>query len=150
MHLIGSLRSEGYSLGRIPGLIPLSRHDNESRVPSSPFLMGTGVTSCTKFNDPAPLLFSREREDGSVRVGENFWLFSTSKSLLSRPRRVASGTPASVWLASNALFSRASLTSRENGNRYTNRFNFRCCGDIGKICVYRNQPIANFVRLKRC
>lgn len=139
MHLIGSLRCQECSLGRyIPGLIPPSRHDNESRVPSSPwaFLMDTVVTSCTKFNDPAPLLFSRARRRlcagrGMARIFGYFRLQSPSS------RDLARSPPALrlVWLASNALFSRASLTSRESWNRYTNlcRFNFRCCGDTGKI-----------------
>lgn len=95
--------------------------------------MDTGVTSCTKFNDPAPLLFSRARRRfcgsrGLARIFGYFRLQSPFFHDLSR-------SPLAlrlVWLAPNALFLRASLTSREKlvySFLNHNRFNFRYCGD---------------------
>lgn len=46
-------------------------------------------------------------------VGENFWLFSTSKSLLSRPRPVASGTPVRLASFKCFIFASESYESRE-------------------------------------
>jgi len=75
--------------------------------------MGTGVTSCTRFNDPAPLLFLRARALCAGRGLARIFGYFRHQSLFSRD--LARSPPALrlVWLASNALFSRASLTSRE-------------------------------------
>lgn len=116
VHLIGSLRSEGYSLGHIPGLISLSRHDNESRAASSRwgFLNGHRRHLVHQVQRSGTVTFlKRARRPGSVRVGEDFWLFSTSKSLLSRPRPVASGTPARLASFKCFIFASESYESRE-------------------------------------
>jgi len=137
VHLIASLWSQRCSFGRyIPRLIPPSRHnDNESCALSFPwvFLMRYR-RHIVQVQRSGTVTFLESEETTLCRLARIFGYFRLQSP---SSRDLARSPPALrfVWLASNALFSRASLTSRESWNRYTNlcRFNFWCYGDTEKI-----------------